>query len=165
MDKLIAIRRGGNVKRFHTVPMLKENLNSSHSWGVAVLLLDICPECSKDVICAALYHDVAEHITGDVSAPTKWRYPELASVLTKVEEEVESDLGVKINLSESDYQLLKFADMADLVLTCLYEYRMGNMEALEIVYRGLTYLEDRTWTKECRTYLPKIKHYVERNVK
>ena len=165
MDNLISIRKGGDVKRFHTVTMLREHLVSSHSWGVATLIQHISPNCSKEIILAALYHDVAEHVTGDVSAVTKWQYPELKEVLNKVEKEVEEQLEVSFALSKSDELLLKFADMADLVLCCVQEYRLGNMEALEVIRRGLTYLEDNTWTIECRSYLPKIKRYVEDNTK
>lgn len=165
MDNLIAIRKGGSVKRFHTVTMLKENLNSSHSWGVATLIQDICPSCSKEVLLAALYHDVAEHITGDVSAPTKWKYPELSKILSEVEGEVDNNLGISVTLSSEEKRLLKFADMADLVLTCVSEYRLGNSEVGEIVNRGVTYLEDQTWTPECVSYLPKIKRYVKEFVK
>lgn len=165
MDNLISVRKGGDVKRFHTVTMLREHLVSSHSWGVATLVQDINPACSKELILSALYHDVAEHVTGDVSAVTKWRYPELKEVLDTVEKEVEEDLGISVGLTHQEKLLLKFADMADLVLCCVQECRLGNREAVDIVRRGLTYLEDNTWTAECRSYLPKIKRYAEDNVK
>ena len=165
MDNLISIRKGGDVKRFHTVTMLREHLVSSHSWGVATLIQDIHPGCTKNLVLAALYHDVAEHITGDVSAVTKWRYPELKEALCNVEAAVEKDLGISVSLSEHESMILKFADMADLVLCSVKEYSLGNKEAAEIIRRGLTYLEDRTWTVECRAYLPKIKRYVEEVVK
>ena len=165
MNSILAIRKGGAVKRFHTLTMLKENLNSSHSWGVATLIQDIAPNCSKEVLLAALYHDVAEHITGDVSAPTKWRYPELQDVLRKVEREVEDNLGIQIKLSTEEERLLKFADMADLVLTCISEYRLGNSEVVEVILRGVTFLEDQAWTPQCVAYLSKMKAYVKEMVK
>lgn len=165
MDSILAIRKGGSVKRFHTLTMLKENLNSSHSWGVATLIQDIAPNCSKDVLLAALYHDVAEHITGDVSAPTKWKYPALQEALRQVEREVEGNLGIHIQLSTEEERLLKFADMADLVLTCSAEYRLGNSEVAEVILRGITYLEDQAWTPQCVAYLPKIKSHVKELLK
>lgn len=165
MDSILAIRKGGAVKRFHTITMLKENLNSSHSWGVATLIQDIAPDCSKDILLAALYHDVAEHITGDVSAPTKWKYPALQEALRRVECEVDANLGINVLLSVEEARLLKFADMADLVLTCVSEYRLGNTEVVEVILRGVTYLEDQAWTPQCVAYLPKIKSYVKEMVK
>lgn len=165
MDKLISIRKGGDVKRFHTVTMIRENTVAAHSWGVATLIFDVFPNASVELIKAALYHDVAEHVTGDVSAPTKWRYPKLAEALTLVEHETEADLGIDVWLDQEDKLILKFCDMADLVMTCVQEYRLGNKDALDIVRRGLTYLEDRSWTSHCRNYLPKIKRYVEEQVK
>ena len=35
--KLQKIRNGGNVKRYHTIPIIREQSNAAHSWGVAVL--------------------------------------------------------------------------------------------------------------------------------
>ena len=161
MDRIISIRKGGDVKRFHTVTMLRDNLVSSHSWGVATLICDIQPIVSANLLKAALYHDVAEHVTGDISAPTKWRFSELSFILTKMENEIEKELGIDVELTGDEKNILKFADMSDLVLCCVQEYRLGNLDALDIVRRGLTYLEDRAWTAECRSYLPKIKRYVE----
>lgn len=165
MNNILAIRKGGDVKRFHTETMLKENLVSSHSWGVAVLLHDIAPSCSKNLIMAALYHDVAEHITGDMSAVTKWRFPELKQALDKVEDIVNTELKTKVFLYEDEAQMLKFADMAELVLTCVREYQLGNQEAMQIVSRGMDYLEKNAWPEECRKYLPKIQSYVKETVK
>lgn len=165
MDKIISIRKGGDVKRFHTVTMLQDNLVASHSWGVATLIFDVFPSASVELVKAALYHDVAEHVTGDISAPTKWRYPKLSEALVVVEQETEKELGIEVCLSDEEASILKFCDMADLILVCVKEYRLGNTDALEIVRRGLTYLEDRTWTPHCRNYLPKIKRFVEEQCK
>lgn len=165
MNKLTQIMKGGAVKRYHTVTMIQEQTVAAHSWGVACVLLDVLTYPSAELLKAALYHDVAESMVGDCPATTKWRYPDLARELNKAEDEVESLLGVSCLLSDTEKQCLKFADMADLVLHCLKDYRLGNRDSLEIVNRGLAYLEDRIWPVECMQYLPEFKNYVKEQSK
>jgi len=140
MNRILQIRKGGDVKRFHTVTMHREHLVASHSWGVATLILHIYPTASRDLIVAALYHDVPEYATGDMPATTKWANPALAVALSQVEDQVVDILGLRVDLCDEEAYVLKFADMADLVLACIQEHRMGNREAHQIVNRGLDYL-------------------------
>lgn len=141
--------------------MLREHLVSAHSWGVAVILCDITPAPSAALLKAALYHDVAEHVTGDISAVTKWRFPDLSAAVSGIEEQVEKELGIDVALTKEEQSMLKFADMVDLVLCCTQEYSLGNTTAKAVVRRGLTYLEDRAWTSECRAYLSAVKLHVK----
>lgn len=161
MTSLSAVRAGGDVKRFHTMTMLREHLVSSHSWGVAVILCDIIPTPSVALLKAALYHDVAEHVTGDISAVTKWRFPEFSAVVSGIEQQVEKELGIDVQLTEEEQSMLKFADMVDLVLCCAQECSLGNATARAVVRRGLTYLEDRAWSSPCRAYLVAVKLHVK----
>ena len=160
MNRIMKIRAGGDVKRFHTVTMLREHLVSSHSWGVATLLLDIDPNISKELLVAALYHDVAESVTGDVPATTKWRYPAIAELLNNAELEVETDLGIRSDLRQQEKDTLKFADMLDLVLACVEEFNLGNRGAGVVALRGLSYLKEREWPAACSKYLENIEPYV-----
>jgi len=165
MNRILQLRKGGDVKRFHTVTMLRENLVSAHSWGVAVLICDILPNPSVNLLKAALYHDVAEHVTGDISAPTKWQFPKLAEALLEVESEVEKRLGLNADLTEEERLILKFADMSDLILFCTQEFRLGNREAVEIINRGLAYLEDRIWPSVCVNYFCDLKSFIKEQLK
>lgn len=108
-----------------------------------------------------MYHDVAEHVTGDISAVTKWRFPDLSAAVSGIEEQVEKELGIDVALTKEEQSMLKFADMVDLVLCCTQEYSLGNTTAKAVVRRGLTYLEDRAWTSECRAYLSAVKLHVK----
>lgn len=159
VSRLLQIRKGGDVKRFHTVTMLREHLVSSHSWGVATIILDVYPECSKELLIAALYHDVPEHIVGDMPATTKWRHPELADKLAQAEAQAVAEMGLEMILSPYEQKVLKFADMADLVLCCLQEVQLGNRTAAEVVARGIAYLEERFIDPKLSAYLAHIKHH------
>lgn len=165
LHTLMKIRQGGDVKRFHTVTMHREHLVSSHSWGVATLILHVIPEPSLNLIKAALWHDVAEQATGDMPATTKWANPALAAALADVEESVEEELGLFVVLNEYERWLLKFFDMADLVLACLQEYHLGNREALVIAKRGVEYLMNKgSPCSECTDFIVELKLYLEDSV-
>lgn len=163
MRNLIDRRKGGDVKRFHTVTMQREHLVSSHSFNVALIVLEIFPNASAAVIKAALYHDLEEAVVGDMPATTKWNYPDLADALKIVEGQVTASMGLALSLTDWEKELLKTADLSDLVLSCFEEYRLGNKGAWEIVQRGLNWLEDNTIHKMTREFISDLRAYVREN--
>ena len=66
-----------------------------HQWGVAVLLLELFPDCSMAALKEALLHDTGEPGAGaDVSAPAKAKYRTLAEAATAAEHNERSEMGV-----------------------------------------------------------------------
>lgn len=164
MQKLNEIRKGGQVKRYHTVPMLNNDSVAQHSWGVAVILLDIKPNASAELIKAALYHDVTEYYTGDVPATTKWANPGIKKQLDELETMYEQVLDIRVPLAGNERQLVKYADMADLVLNCLHEYKMGNRYAKVLIERGMGKLSETT-NPLCAVYHIEFEKYVREEMK
>jgi 5'-deoxynucleotidase YfbR-like HD superfamily hydrolase len=160
MDQLLMKRRGGDVKRFHTETMLREHLVSSHSFGVALCALHIWPAATVDLIKACLYHDLEEQEVGDMPATTKWRYPELADKLKDIEAEVTKEMGLAVHLSDYEKEILKAADMGDLILACLEEFALGNKPALVIAKRGITYLDEILIHGAPRNFLGELRRLV-----
>lgn len=71
-----------------------------HQWGVAVLLLELFPDCSRETLREALLHDTGEPGAGaDVSAPAKAKYPALAEEAHIAEMNERSEMGVAQDLS------------------------------------------------------------------
>lgn len=136
------IRKGGAVKRWHTIETITEQTVAAHSWGVACVCLDIWPDCSRSLITAALHHDVPEARVGDVPAPVKWEYPSLKKELDKVEDAEAEAIGISYKLNESDKVKLKIADMMELLWFCIDEERLGNRNMKEVFVRGVKYLQD-----------------------
>lgn len=66
-----------------------------HQWGVAILLLELFPDCSMATLREALLHDTGEPGAGaDVSAPAKAKYPTLAEAAFDAEWNERVELGV-----------------------------------------------------------------------
>ena len=80
--------------RFHTVAMQAERQTvGAHSYAVSILIDQLWPDSSKQLIMAALYHDVPELILGDIPATAKWSYPEVQKAFENAEKKVMDDLG------------------------------------------------------------------------
>lgn len=131
----------GYTVRFHTVRCIKPQTVAEHSFRVALLLAKLAPTCRAELLKAALYHDLPETFTGDVPAQVKWAAPMLAKDLEFLESHFVEEHELEVKLSEDEKSYLKFADMAELVLYCVDEARLGNREILDIAWRGYRYLE------------------------
>jgi 5'-deoxynucleotidase YfbR-like HD superfamily hydrolase len=137
------IRSGLNVKRFHTTHRTQQETVGHHSANVCAILLRLDPNVSRDLLVAALMHDVAEAYTGDVPAPFKWDNPDAKNALL----DGEIAYTLKHDIPEPDLLgpelvLLKVADMMDLILSSLEEMGRGNLYAKELVENGAKYIEE-----------------------
>lgn len=136
------IRNGHNVKRFHTTERIREETVGHHSAGVASIILRLDPECSKDILVAALMHDVPEAYTGDVPATAKWDHDGLADCLAEMEIAYINGVNIPdVALTVEEMYLLKLADMLDLVLSSLEEMGRGNQYARQLVENGQKAIE------------------------
>lgn len=142
MNDLKLIRLAGGVTRYHTAPTLRSQSVSEHSWGVAMLCQWVAPNCSAQVLSAALTHDLAEIATGDLPATIKWESPELRTALAAIEKQFHYELGTTVDLKKEEYHLLKWCDMMELIMWCAEEASLGNQTIHNIIINGLSFLED-----------------------
>ncbi len=130
IHKVRAVREGGNVGRTHTTPHHGSYSVAEHSWGVATLLAILHPNPSRDLIIAAMWHDVHERWTGDMPAPAKWILSDATkNELKRFENSIESDLGIKFDLPIEDLKWLKSCDMLEFWLWSHDQARLGNQNA------------------------------------
>lgn len=131
---------GGLVQRYHTRPTIRPQNVAAHSWGVAVMLTEIC-EPPSELLRAALFHDCAEYWTGDTPFNAKQADAELAAGLLSYENKINRRLGIDtLGLSIEEKWWLKMADMLELCWYAVYEYRMGNQLAEEWYTNGTNYI-------------------------
>lgn len=137
------IRNGFNVKRFHTTHRTQEESVGHHSANICGILLRLDPSCSRELLVVALMHDVPEVYTGDVPAPFKWDNPDIKQGLDWGEQDYVDDNEIPDpKITTKEQQLLKLADMLDLVLSSLEEAGRGNQAAWELVENGAKYIDD-----------------------
>lgn len=137
--------RASWVKRFHTHSSINTEHLGQHSHTVAMIVSQVYPACSKTLLMAALEHDLPEFITGDTPAPAKWQSASLDEALGNLESLVMNDWGLTRpdDLLPYERALLKWADMAALVLFCHKEVTMGNNTMQHTLDTGFKVMLDR----------------------
>lgn len=136
------LMNGADVKRFHTVNTLNTESVGHHSHGVAVICFLFDPEPSKELLTAALFHDLAEQFTGDIPSPAK-RELGIGKDVSDLEIDILRRSGVFMPaLSDENARVLKLADIAHGMLFCLKEIRMGNHQIVIVFNRYVSYAEN-----------------------
>ena len=142
IDQLEFIYRGGKTKRFHTADTLTEQNVAEHSFGVAWICAVIYGEAvRKELLLAALAHDLAEHRVGDVSSVVKTQHPDLRQKLELMETNhlVAHELDFAPDLSDEEKKVLKMADMMEGMLFCIRERWLGSRASVGIYGRYRAY--------------------------
>lgn len=132
---LKALRAAGRITRYHSAGETLAQRVDSHSWGVVTLILHLWPDATRELIVAAVLHDVGESWTGDISAVTKWQLsPDAQREIDAMESK-----GIKATcpnvsmtpegdfvLSTEDSRRLSIADQLELMLHCLERMKLGD---------------------------------------
>src|SRR5579859_4495261 len=130
----------GQVQRYHAWPVLQVQSNAEHQWQVARIVLAIYPTAPTVLIRAALFHDNGEQSTGDLPFPTKSKDPALKVIIDNMEdlalhEQAKWGLPGCTGLTTHEKNVLKFADLMEMMEKGLQERLMGNRFAELIVRR------------------------------
>lgn len=126
------IRQGSEVERFHTKRMIQRNDVGHHSFHVAWLAHLMAEGAGMDndanLILAALGHDLAEHITGDMPGDFK-REMGIREQFGQYEVELFKDVQLsnfEASLHPGQKRILKLADMMEGAFFCISEASFGN---------------------------------------
>ena len=107
------------TKRWHTHPMLSETNDpvSGHQQRVAMILLQLEPDVSRDAIIRAITHDQGEFAAGDIPYGFKRKHPDVAETFSIFEDkEIEAQGFPVTKLSNRETSLMKLADWTDAYL-------------------------------------------------
>lgn len=143
---------GAETRRYHCYRPLMEDTVGHHSHNVISIILAIAPDASRELILAAHDHDAAEHITGDMPAPTKRSIDGLRDAFGKYETKLMRDAELTVYeyaLSEEELITLKLADALDGMRYCLNEVRMGNSKMQPVFSTFSSYVENLLASDNC----------------
>lgn len=141
-ETLNFIIAGSEVTRYHTVTTLVKETVGHHSHGVAMLALLLNPMASRQVLMAALFHDLAEHQTGDIPSPAKRQFG-IGDKVDQLEHRLMRAAGVVMpELSPDDARTVKLADLAQGALFCVRELSLGNVRMRAVLDRYLAYAQE-----------------------
>ena len=139
-ESLKFILDGSEVSRYHTVRTLQTETVGHHSHGVAMFCCLLCTP-SANLLRAALVHDLAEHVLGDIPSPAKKKYG-IGEQVNDLEKELLKSVGMDVNISANEARTLKMADIFQGMTFCLREIQMGNEKMREIFFRYACYAGD-----------------------
>jgi len=101
-------------------PRLRDSLDTvdAHQQRVATLCHSLAahmghPLTESDLLLASRNHDEAERVLGDMPAPAKARFPELADAYEIAEREVLRGMGLDWKLTAKEEQMLHLCDKLD----------------------------------------------------
>lgn len=156
--QLEAVLNGGNTARFHTVSTIRRNTVGQHSYGVAMLCFLLTQgNPSKQLLMAALTHDIAEQWTGDIPAPAK-RALGIRAEFGRIEDEVLGKLALSFPTDANDTIVLKLADAMDGMLFCINERRLGNTHVEAAFDNFSSYVKEQSLDEEQRDIFETIHH-------
>ena len=108
------------VTRFHSHPRLRHTRDDidKHQQRVAMLSLSLSaaighPVYMGDLMRAAMHHDEAEKVLGDMPAPAKARVPALAAAYAEAELTVMAEMGHTWTLTRQEDAMLRLCDRLD----------------------------------------------------
>ena len=112
-----------DINRWHCQPTLRDSGDtvSAHSARVASLCHSQAarkgyPLHDSDLPYAALHHDAAEQVLGDVPAPAKARFPALARAYARAEAHVMAEMGLAVCLPPQEAAMLDLCDKLDALM-------------------------------------------------
>lgn len=117
-----------DIKRWQIVRVTRPQSVAEHSFGVAVIALDLCarkgikdPAVLHRVSLHALHHDMAEVLIGDIASPVK----KLAPEIQKIEEDTICKATEGYHITPEEHFLVKLADLIEAV-KYLHEFGSGQ---------------------------------------
>lgn len=127
------LRAAAQTRRCHIKQTIGHQTVAEHSYYVAMLCWKLCDrEPSEALLKAALFHDLAETVTGDVPAPVKWHSPVIKAELEEMENIFNKMYHLDVCLSPKEELILKWADSLELMWYCVDQMRLGNQNVQDI---------------------------------
>ncbi len=140
-NKVEFMMAGADVMRYHTVRTIQAETVGHHSHGVAMFCFWIAGVPSRELLLAAMFHDLAEHQLGDIPSPAKKKYG-IGEQVNELERQLLESMDMGVCLADSEKRTLKLADIFQGMVFCLKEIRLGNKQQSVIFDRYASYAED-----------------------
>ena len=161
--------RLSDLKRYNNMPRIKSESLAEHQYycGLILMLLkdDIINVEYADfcmLLQYVLIHDIGELYTGDIPHNVKQDYPELKSLLEKIEIEHANQTGFTdvlnyVNKKDYLFKLFKLCDTIQVIQYCKNEINLGNTitnisriynHTLKIVESQINDLKNQHYLKE-----------------
>jgi len=154
VERVLAAREAGNVRRCHTIPHQGEYTVGKHSFDALSLLFILHPNPSVSLIRALLWHDCGERWTGDIPSPAKHKSERFHDELDALElgtiQEWEFYEGFE-GMEDDDYIWLHAIDRLEFWLWCQDQEAFGNRQVTKskLFTEKMMERDAHMWPKPC----------------
>lgn len=123
VDRAMFCYHAGQTRRWHSIGhVIREETVAAHTWNVLAWLILLHPAPSMNLIKAAIFHDAAEHITGDMPRWVKKKVPGL----DQLEAEILDNKGLLFKLNEDEHRWMAAVDLFDAWMFLRQNILAGN---------------------------------------
>lgn len=145
-DQITGCQRfAGQVKRYHTWPVLREQTVAEHTWQIMRIFTQLFGAPDKDVYTFILYHDAGEISCGDLPFPVKAKNELIKREMDKLEDHGLFHMGApKVTIGDEMKIRVKICDLLEMWEYGKQELAMGNKLAIPIVERTAQAIFDMT---------------------
>lgn len=155
VERVLIMRRGGHVRRFHQYPHLGDATVAEHTFQMLNLLFALHPCPTIDHVLAVQLHDSPyELFTGDVPSPVKRNNAEIRAAFQQIEDEVTERWQLpRPNMTANVVRWLNTLDALEGLLWCDDQAALGNtfMSSVRSNYRK--YLNDPETPPEVQLFM------------
>lgn len=142
-DVRIDTRLSGQVRRYHTWPIIGEQTISEHCWQILRIYLSVTETIDPHMVMHIAFHDIGETYSGDPPYPLKSQNPELKTRLDYIEK---SSMLLQLQywgafrqvmLSEEDLKFFKQIELVEMAELGMDQLCLGNSHGFPIANRCL----------------------------
>jgi 5'-deoxynucleotidase YfbR-like HD superfamily hydrolase len=134
-------RRAGVIERYHAQTHVSRQTVGEHTWQVLRILTTIWPDIPKHVLIYAIYHDIAEGVTGDAPYTLKLGDARIKKLMDESENIAYAEIQKHWNipdlpsLSDDEKKIFKACELIEMAEYAMYEMNLGNKYAKVVYYR------------------------------
>lgn len=118
LSRPLHVWASGFTRRWHMNAVMSrfDDFNCGHQGRCATLVISLFPDFSRELLAAAVTHDSAEFVVGDLSEPFKATGGDLVDGHALLETDIRTQMGLGFTLSEENQRRLKLVDRLDAYL-------------------------------------------------
>jgi 5'-deoxynucleotidase YfbR-like HD superfamily hydrolase len=161
-------RLAGQVRRYHTWPVLREQSVAEHCWQLMRIYMSVAEtdKVDKNILLHILIHDIGEHFTGDIPYPVKSLNPNLKREMDLLESRSAAaqvlhwEAFHPIYFTDADRELFKQLELMEMAEMGMGEVLLGNDHGFIIADRCLEALyEKRPCPRLCQYAILRLKMF------
>jgi 5'-deoxynucleotidase YfbR-like HD superfamily hydrolase len=149
-DKVrIDTRLAGQLRRYHTWPVIGQQTIAEHTWNLLRIYFCICDKVDPHMVFHITFHDIGEHFTGDIPYPVKRddhllkEHMDAAEFRSFAEQMNHWNCFKPTLLNNADRDLFKQIELIEMAEFGMDQINLGNnhgfiiaTRCLEAVYKG-----------------------------